>query len=64
MARKTSSRKYQLTINNPLDHNFTHEKIKEQLKLFTGIDYWCMCDEKGENGTPHTHIYGAEHYRV
>ncbi|HQA59155.1 MAG TPA: replication protein [Acetivibrio sp.] len=57
MARKSSSRKYQLTINNPIEHGFTHEKIKELLGLFPGIVYWCMCDEIGQEGTPHTHIY-------
>jgi len=57
MARKNASRKYQLTINNPKEHGFTHDKIKELLGLFPGIVYWCMCDEIGQEGTPHTHVY-------
>lgn len=57
MARSSASRKYLLTINNPLDHGFTHETIKRLLSEFAGIIYWCMCDEIGEEGTPHTHIY-------
>ena len=50
------SRKWQLTINNPLDYDYTHEKINE-IMTATNFIYYCMCDEIGENGTPHTHIY-------
>ena len=28
MPRNPSSRKFQLTINNPIDHGFTHERIR------------------------------------
>lgn len=54
---KTQSRKWQFTINNPIEKGYTHEKIKQQLALYTGMVYWCMCDEIGDNGTYHTHIY-------
>ncbi len=57
MPRKPSSRKFQLTINNPLDHGFSHERIKAILSEFSALLYWCMCDEVGEQGTPHTHVY-------
>lgn len=57
MPRKESSRKYQLTINNPSDHGFDHERIKVILSEFPGALYWCLCDEIGEQGTPHTHVY-------
>ena len=57
MARGKFARKYQITINNPLDHGYTHEKIKQLLSALTSVEYWCLCDETGENGTPHTHIY-------
>lgn len=57
MARKQSSRKYLLTINNPVDHGYTHEQIRSILSEFPGLQYWCMCDEIGEQGTQHTHIY-------
>lgn len=57
MPRKQSSRKYQLTINNPTDHGFDHERIKAVLSEFPGALYWCMCDEVGEQKTPHTHVY-------
>ncbi len=57
MARTSASRKYLLTINNPLDHGFTHDTIKKLLSEFASVVYWCMCDETGAEGTPHTHIY-------
>lgn len=57
MARSPASRKYQLTINNPVAHGLTHECIKEIIIGFTGLEYWCMCDEVGKEGTPHTHVY-------
>lgn len=57
MAREKASRKYQLTINNPAEHHFTHEVIKSAIDSLTGCLYWCLCDEVGEQGTPHTHVY-------
>jgi len=57
MPRKPSSRKFQLTINNPTDHGYSHERIRSILSEFPGLLYWCMCDEVGEQGTPHTHVY-------
>jgi len=57
MARTQASRKYLLTFNNPSDHGFTHERIKQALTQFSGVEYWCMCDETGEEGTPHIHLY-------
>lgn len=53
----TQSRKWQLTINNPIDLGFTHDYIKEQVHKFKSIEYWCMSDETGEEGTFHTHVY-------
>lgn len=56
---------YQLTINNPLTYGFDHHKIKETLILnFSTLKYFCMADEIGENGTPHTHIYVCFSSRV
>ena len=47
---------YQLTINNPVDHGFSHEEIKSKLiNGFTTLKYFCMVDEKGT--CDHTHIY-------
>lgn len=57
MAREKSSRKYQLTINNPEAHGLTHDVIKTTIAGFPGCVYWCLCDEVGQEGTPHTHVY-------
>lgn len=59
MPRKQSARKYLLTINNPQTHGFDHARIRSILMDFPGIGYWCMCDETGEQGTYHTHVYAA-----
>ncbi len=59
MDKDTQSRKWQITINNPIDKGYTHEKIKELLNEFKSLIYWCMSDEIGENLTYHTHIYLA-----
>lgn len=57
MAKDTRARKWQLTINNPIEKGYTHEVLKELLNNLPKIKYWCMSDEVGENGTYHTHIY-------
>lgn len=60
MSRTMASRKYQLTINNPIAHGYSHEVIKANLNELAGCLYWCMCDEiGGETSTPHTHVYCA-----
>lgn len=52
------SRKWQITINNPQDKGFTHEKLKTMFKSFPSLIYWCMADEIGlENNQYHTHAY-------
>lgn len=57
MPRSTAFRRYQLTIENPAEHGFTHESIKQTLSEFPSLTYWAMCDEIGQEGTPHTHVY-------
>lgn len=57
MANNTQSRKWQITINNPGEKNLTHDKIRRILEELKSVIYWCMSDEIGEQGTPHTHIY-------
>ena len=57
MPREKASRKYQLTINNPMDRGFSHDVIRSSISTFSNCLYWCLCDEVGEQGTPHTHIY-------
>lgn len=58
MASDPASRKWQLTFNNPLEHGWTHEAIREQLRTFKSMCYWCMADEIGAGEqTPHTHLF-------
>lgn len=57
MARDTATRKWQLTINNPVDKGFAHDRIKAIMEESAGVVYWCMADEIGEEGTYHTHVY-------
>lgn len=59
MARTKAHRKYQLTINNPIEKGLTQDVIKTTLDSFSNCDYWCMCDEIGEQNTLHTHVYIA-----
>ena len=53
---KAQSRKWLLTINNPLDHGMTHDEIIDCAQKFNP-DYVCLADEIGESGTLHTHVY-------
>lgn len=57
MARDSQSRKWQITINNPEEKGITHEKIKEILESFKSLTYACWCDEIGDKGTYHTHVF-------
>lgn len=61
MAKKETdnsrSRKWQLTINNPAQYGMMHERITDILSGYKSLVYWCMCDETGENGTYHTHVF-------
>lgn len=50
------ARKYQGTINNPLDAGFTHNVIAERLQRFSP-EYYCMADEVASTGTFHTHFF-------
>lgn len=52
-----SCRKWVLEINNPIEKGFTHDYIKICLSKMKNIEYWCMCDEIGQKGTYHTHIF-------
>ena len=60
MEDKTRSRKWLLTINNPVEHNSSHDELILVLSKFKAVKYWCLCDEIGNEGTYHTHllIYG------
>ena len=56
----SQSRKWALTINNPLDSGLDHRAISEILMLFFP-DYFCMSDEIATTGTYHTHIFLYSH---
>jgi len=59
-SKDPGGRKWQITINNPVEKGFTHERIKEELDKLTSTVYWCMADEIGnEEETPHTHLFIA-----
>lgn len=55
--KDTQSRKWQVTINNPLEKGYPHSRLKEILSEMKSLLYWCMSDEIGENETYHTHLY-------
>lgn len=59
----TQSDKYLLTINNPVEYGYTHEKIlKTLVDNFKTFSYLAMADEKGS--TFHTHALVCFHSRV
>lgn len=58
-GKDKQSNKYQLTINNPKEKGYSHDKIKQILITnFPTIKYFCMADEQGnKEETFHTHIF-------
>lgn len=63
MSKDTQANKYQLTINNPQDCGYTHEKILQTLVgNFKTFEYACMADEQGS--TFHTHIFVCFNSRI
>jgi len=54
-TKDTKCRKWVFTINNPAEHGFTHDKVKEVLGGMKSVTYYCMADEQGQ--TLHTHLY-------
>lgn len=57
MGQDIQSRKWQVTINNPADKGLTHEVIKAKIQGIKSVKYYCMADEVGAEGTPHTHVF-------
>lgn len=56
MKHDKQSERFQLTINNPIDHNLSHDTIKTTfIQNFKTFTYLCMADEKGS--CLHTHIF-------
>lgn len=56
MQNNPQGRKWQITVNNPSEHELTHDIIIAILEAFKFI-YFCMCDEISNTGTYHTHIF-------
>ncbi|MBO4905164.1 MAG: replication protein [Lachnospiraceae bacterium] len=58
MGKYDQSRKWLLTINNPIEHEMSHDEIKRVLNGIKNIEYWCLCDEVGiQDHTLHTHVF-------
>lgn len=52
------SRKWLLTINNPVEKGYTHEKLIDIMGQFKGLTYFCLSDEIGKKTeTYHTHLF-------
>jgi len=56
MANNSQSRKWLLTINNPLECGLDRDKIIQSLNAFFP-EYYCLADEIATTGTPHTHVF-------
>jgi len=56
MAKDTRSRKWQVTINNPSEHGMDHTRLRAII-LGLQLEYACLSDEIGEEGTYHTHVF-------
>ena len=50
------SRKYQLTINNPIPKGYTSDVIKDSLQALS-LDYYCYAFEKGSQDHVHSFLY-------
>ena len=63
MEKDRQAQRFQLTINNPVEHGLTHEVIKNTLiNHFKTVSYFCMADEKGS--CHHTHVFVCFSSRV
>lgn len=58
MDDKKMSRKWLLTINNPIEKGYTHENLIDIMGQFKGLTYFCLSDEIGKKTeTYHTHLF-------
>ena len=53
------SRKWLITINNPLEHGFDHARIKAAVFDLPSVVYWCMCDEQGDECETLHFVFGS-----
>ena len=56
MDNDYQAKKFLLTINNPQTCGMTHEEIINRAQKFNP-EYFCLSDEVGASGTPHTHVF-------
>lgn len=57
MEKDIQSRSFQITLNNPEQHNVSFENFKEIIKSFKP-NYFCISKEIGiKEKTPHYHAY-------
>lgn len=60
IAKNTQSRKWLLTINNPLENDFDHDRIISEIQKIKSCVYYCLSDEVGgKEKTHHTHVFLA-----
>lgn len=60
MENDIRSRKWLITINNPKEKGYEHDRIKVIMNEFKNCVYYCISDEVGkEGGTYHTHVFIA-----
>lgn len=58
MPENYQSRKFLLTINNPVIAGLDHEEIRRRLMSLSTIEYTAIVDEIGNQGhTRHTHVF-------
>lgn len=58
MDGRSQSRKYQLTINSPVQHGITDELVKDILGNMLTLNYFCFSHEVGnEKAREHMHIF-------
>lgn len=55
MSEDVQSRKWQLTINAPLEKGYSHDVIKKNILTLKSIRYYCLSDEIANKH--HTHVY-------
>lgn len=52
--------KVQITQNNPLEFDMSHDNISKALRDLKSLQYYIMGDEiGGKDGTYHTHVYAV-----
>lgn len=56
MNNNSQSRKWHLTLNNPIEYGFSHEVIMQKAKLCMP-NYIALSDEIATTGTYHTHLF-------